>query len=73
MAWNPEVFCKCANCGDNIYMGENYYKLLCPLDPRATFERMVYTFCGSCIDNARDEAYVETLDDDTIADMKRWT
>lgn len=27
MTWNPDVFCKCANCGDNIYIGQNYYKL----------------------------------------------
>lgn len=72
MAWNPDVFCKCANCGGNIYIGETYYKLPCPLDPRATFERIVYTFCESCIDSAREEAYVEPLDDDTIADIKGW-
>lgn len=73
MAWDPDVFCRCANCGDNIYIGENYYKLPCPLNPRATFERIVYTFCESCIDSARDEARFEPLDDDTIADIKGWT
>ena len=73
MAWDPDVFCKCANCGNNIYIGETYYKLPCPLNPRATHERMVYTFCESCIDSARDEARFEPLDDDTIADIKGWT
>jgi hypothetical protein len=31
---------------------------------------MVYTFCESCIDSARDEARFEPLDDDTIAGIK---
>jgi len=62
MIWNPEVFCKCANCGNDIYIGETYYKLPCPPNPRATFERMVYTLCESCINSAREEAYVEQLD-----------
>lgn len=59
MAWDPDVFCKCANCGNDIYIGETYYKLPCPLNPRATFERIVYAFCEICIDNAKDEAWVE--------------
>lgn len=73
MSWNPEVFCKCANCGEEIYIGETYYRLPCPLSPKATFERNVYVFCESCIDSARDEAYFEPLDDDTIADIKGLT
>ena len=39
------------------------------LNPRATFERMVYTFCESCIDSAREEARFEPLDEWTLADI----
>lgn len=58
--WNPEnepdVFCNCENCGSEIYFGEEYYKI--------TFDDKDYPYCKECIDDAREEAYIEPYEPD---------